>query len=99
MMVGISDEEWDKLSDDEKVKHIISLDQGGCMPTKKDNCPHCGKNNCVTECAYNNADAYGSKTFNLQCVHCGKPIVAVIHRYVKLERVEKGDHTEHECHF
>jgi hypothetical protein len=56
----------------------------------KDKCPHCGKTNCVKEVCFNNVENYGSSSFHLPCLHCGKMIRVSLSRVVKLNYVEES---------
>jgi ribosomal protein S27E len=53
-------------------------------------CPHCNKADCVNEKAYRNAEVYGSNTFHLPCIYCGKMIQVTLVRKVELKAICKS---------
>ena len=59
---------------------------------KSDLCPWCGKGDCVRGVAFDNVEAYGTRSFKLLCVHCKKPIEVSIVRRAYLIRLAKGTH-------
>jgi hypothetical protein len=54
-------------------------------------CPYCGKNDCVRQCVWSNAEHYGSTGGTLPCIHCGRVIKVSVERKVVLKSVTKSD--------
>lgn len=48
-------------------------------------CPHCRKKDCVRTVVYKNVRNYGSNTFDLPCVNCGKMIYVEVSRKVNID--------------
>lgn len=63
----------------------------------KDNCPYCKKNYCVAEVAFRNVECYGSNSFTVPCLYCGKIIDIYITRTTHLERVTKSYKKRADC--
>ena len=63
------------------------------------NCPHCGKNDCVTNVIYRAVENYGSNTFHVPCVYCNKMIFIHAVRKVKIMNVTKSPKAHNESDF
>lgn len=50
-----------------------------------DNCPHCGKDYCILDAAWRNADVYGSSRSDAPCRYCEKPVTFYLRRTVVLD--------------
>ncbi|MDD5649449.1 MAG: hypothetical protein PHF86_03380 [Candidatus Nanoarchaeia archaeon] len=57
----------------------------------KDQCPNCGKSNCIPEVARINTEIYGSQKVKVSCTHCGAPLQIILKRTVTLENIAIGD--------
>jgi transcription elongation factor Elf1 len=59
----------------------------------KNKCPNCGKPNCVSSCAINNAEIYGSQIAKVNCKHCQAPLSVTLIRKVTIENILIGNFT------